>query len=89
MFNLYTTETFFFNDEEVRLLQGVTGNIAYAIEKLELKQLQQKSEQELKESEEKFRKLVEETLVGVFISQEGKFVYVNPQFEITSGYNRV
>jgi PAS domain S-box-containing protein len=40
----------------------------------------------LKESEEKFRKLVEETLVGVFILQEGRFVYINPQFEKISGY---
>lgn len=89
VFNLYSTEAFYFNDEEVKLLQKLTNNIAYAIEKLELKELQKRSEEELKESEEKFRKLVEETMVGVFISQEGRFVYVNPQFEKTSGYNKI
>ena len=47
-----------------------------------------RAENELKESEEKFRKLVEETVVGVFILQDGKYVYVNPQFEKISGYSR-
>ncbi|MES1220720.1 MAG: PAS domain S-box protein, partial [Bacteroidota bacterium] len=89
IFTLYTEETFFFNEEEVKLIQEVTNNIAYAIEKIELKKLKEKSEQELKESEEKFRKLVEETLVGVFILQEARFVYVNPQFEKISGYSKL
>ena len=88
VFTLYMSEAFFFNKEEVRLLEEVTANIAYAIEKLELRDLQKKSEEELKESEEKFRKLVEETVAGVFILQEDIFVYVNPQFENISGYSR-
>ncbi|MGZ3845028.1 MAG: PAS domain S-box protein [Flavisolibacter sp.] len=87
VFTLYRSETFFFNDEEVKLLQEATNNIAYAIEKLHLKELQQQAETELKESEEKFRKLVEETLAGVFILQDGKYVYVNPQFQKISGYS--
>src|SRR5215203_5276963 len=87
VFTLYMSEAFFFNEEEVKLLQEVTNNIAYAIEKLELKESQKKSEEELKESEEKFRKLVEETVAGVFILQESRFVYVNPQFEKISGYS--
>jgi len=45
-----------------------------------------KSEISIMESEEKFRKLVEETMVGVFILQDSRFVYVNPQFEKISGY---
>jgi len=86
-FILYMPEAFFFDKEEVKLLQEVTNNINYAIEKLELKEMQKKSEEDLKESEEKFRKLVEETVVGVFILQESRFVYVNPQFEKISGYS--
>jgi len=35
----------------------------------------------LSESEQKFRRLVERSLVGVYIAQEDKFVYVNPKFE--------
>ena len=46
------------------------------------------AETELKESEEKFRSLVEQTLVGVFILQENKFKYINSGFEKMTGYSR-
>jgi PAS domain S-box-containing protein len=47
-----------------------------------------KAEQELIESETKFRNLVEQTLVGVYIIVNGKFAYVNPQFAQIFGYNQ-
>jgi PAS domain S-box-containing protein len=46
-----------------------------------------KAEKQLMESEEKFRNLVEQSLAGVFIIQEEKFVYVNPAFENIVGYS--
>ncbi len=45
-------------------------------------------EQELKEAEIKFRNLVEQSLVGVYIIQNGKFAYVNPRFAEIFGYNQ-
>lgn len=47
-----------------------------------------RAEDELKESEEKFRSLVEHSLVGVFIFQEDKFIYANPGFEKLTGYSK-
>ncbi|WP_177169160.1 PAS domain S-box protein [Flavobacterium terrigena] len=41
---------------------------------------------ERKESELLFKNLVEKSLVGVFIVQKGKFVYVNPKFAQYLGY---
>lgn len=38
------------------------------------------NEDKLKESEEKFRKLAEKTLVGIYLIQDGLFKYVNPKF---------
>ncbi len=38
-------------------------------------------QQKLAESEGKFRGLVEQSLVGVFILRDGRFIYVNPAFE--------
>lgn len=41
---------------------------------------------EQKEAEIKFRSLVEKSLVGVYILQEGLFTYVNPRFAEIFGY---
>lgn len=42
----------------------------------------------LRESEEKFRSIVEQSLVGIYIIQNGKLVYVNPGFEKIFGYSK-
>ena len=46
-----------------------------------------KTELALQETESKFRSLVEESLVGVYIIQKGKFTYVNPRFAEIVGYS--
>jgi two-component system, sporulation sensor kinase E len=45
-----------------------------------------KMETELKEAELKFRTIAEQSMVGVYIVQRGKFVYVNPRFAEVFGY---
>lgn len=45
-----------------------------------------KAEKNIIEAEEKFRKLVENSLVGIYIIQEGKFSYANPKMEEILGY---
>ncbi|MEO6719322.1 MAG: PAS domain S-box protein [Ferruginibacter sp.] len=42
----------------------------------------------LRESEEKFRSIVEQSLVGIYIIQHEKLVYVNPGFEKIFGYSK-
>jgi PAS domain S-box-containing protein len=44
------------------------------------------NEQALRDSEAKFRSLVEQCQVGIFIVQDARFVYINPAFENLSGY---
>jgi PAS domain S-box-containing protein len=43
---------------------------------------------EQKESQLKFKHLVEKSLVGVYIIQKGRFVYVNPKFAEYLGYTQ-
>lgn len=45
-----------------------------------------KVQNELKEAEEKFRTLVEQSMVGVYIVQGDRFIYVNPVMATMAGY---
>lgn len=47
-----------------------------------------KAEAVLRESEEKFRSIVEQSLVGIYIIQNGTLVYINPGFEKIFGYSK-
>jgi PAS domain S-box-containing protein len=45
---LLTSESFFFNEEEIALLRGVTENITYALDKIRIRELQNRSEADLR-----------------------------------------
>lgn len=45
-----------------------------------------RAEKSIIEAEEKFRSLVENSLVGIYIIQDGLYVYVNPRFEDMFGF---
>lgn len=49
--------------------------------------VRKKIESELKEAEEKFRNLVEQSMVGVYIMQDAKCAYANPRLEEITGYS--
>ncbi|HSD93968.1 MAG TPA: PAS domain S-box protein [Syntrophales bacterium] len=58
------------------------------IARLEKSELQRsKAEEALRESEEKYRNLVESTLDLIFVvNKEGTYTYINPRFENVTGY---
>lgn len=45
-----------------------------------------RAERALRNSEEKYRALVEQSLVGIYLYQGGEFTYVNPRFAEVFGY---
>jgi len=45
-----------------------------------------RTEEALRESENKFRDLAEKSIVGIYLIQDGKFKYVNPRFAEIFGY---
>jgi len=63
------------------IIKGIVINSRDVTEQKEL-------ERAILESEAKFRNLVEKSLVGVYIIQEGKFAYVNPKFSEIFGYSQ-
>jgi PAS domain S-box-containing protein len=85
---LYAFEPHFFGADEIRMIEEVCSDISYALEKLASDEQKKKAEQALIESEEKFRILVEESLVGVYIIQGDRFLHVNPRFADVVGYSR-
>lgn len=48
----------------------------------------QQALQDLEAAEAKFRSLVEHTLIGIYIIQDGRFKYVNPRFAEILGYTQ-
>ena len=48
---------------------------------------QKKTKKQIKESEETFRGLVEQSLTGIYIIKDEKFTYINPQFTKIFGYS--
>ena len=48
----------------------------------------EKTEKELRENEENYRKLVESSLTGIYIDQEEKIALLNDQFADIYGYSR-
>ncbi len=66
------------NREEHELLEEIAGDIAFGLSKIAL-------EEELKENQQSFRDLVENSSTGILIVQDGIVVYRNPVQEIISG----
>ena len=62
------------------------GNITGAVHIMKDITERKRMEEELRESESKFRDLVEKSIVGVFLIQDQVFKYVNARFAEIHGY---
>jgi len=77
-YGLYASVPYFFDQEEIDLLDEVSNNISYALESIETDQKKKEAEQTLHESEERYRLLLEVAPVGIAVHQDGKIVFINP-----------
>jgi len=79
-----------YNDSDRKLLEATARKIApvlHARRQRDVQEAKRRQAQEaLRESEEKYRSVVEESLVGVYIVQKGILVFVNRKFCEIFGY---
>lgn len=76
--NLYSKEYSFINDEDVELLNQLCADIAFAIEALEKEKLRKQMEEELRQSEERYRMIFELSPEAIFVHSDFKILYANP-----------
>ncbi len=70
-----------YDDNDVKQLEAFVSGVQTII-------TQRRVEKELKESEEKYSSLVENSLTGVYIALDGEIVFVNNRFAEIHGYSR-
>ncbi len=84
-----------YDSEDVLLAATIAEQVAVAVENARLYEsvtreleVRLRTEKGLRESEEKFRNLAEESPNMIVITAGGRVIYANRQCEITSGYSR-
>ena len=83
---IYGSEPDAFTAAEVRLLEELAADLAFGVCVLRDRSAHERTVAELRESEARFRSVVENAPVGVFQSSpEGRFLYVNPACATTFG----
>lgn len=74
--------------EHVRAVKDSVGNVLYYEGMIEDITEQKVGEEKLKESEAKYRTLVESSLAGTYIFQDGRFKFVSGQLASILGFSR-
>ncbi|MBI5528832.1 MAG: GAF domain-containing protein [Deltaproteobacteria bacterium] len=75
-----------FDEEEVGLLAEVAADLGFARQSIEEEAGRRRAEQELRESEERFRRLSEATFEGIAVHEKGVILEANEAFSRMFGY---
>jgi PAS domain S-box-containing protein len=87
-FNLYSSEVNFFDENEIKLLDELTMDISFALEFIEREKQRKLAEESLRNSEEKYRNLIDNMSEGVFIANEkGAILFANNALARIHGFN--
>ncbi|MBT3385832.1 MAG: PAS domain S-box protein [Prolixibacteraceae bacterium] len=85
--NLYAKEKFFFNKAEVKLLDELAMDISHAIEFIETEAKRKLAEQKIKQSEARYRKLVDSSPMGIVVHTDGIPQFANMMARKIMGFN--
>ncbi len=67
-----------YGEQDIRLAQGVAGQVAGAIANAQIFRERKRVEEALRESEGSYRSLVETSPDAIFLHEEGRLLYLNP-----------
>lgn len=84
---LFSDKPNVFDETTRNLLTEMTADISYALDTFDRNLQHKQAEDKLRAEVEQFRCLVEQSISGSYIIQDGKFTYVNPRFAKMCGYN--
>lgn len=76
---VYAGEPNAFDNEYVALLEEMASDVSFALDGMQ-------RIRELRESEERFRAMLEQSIAAVYVIQDGQIVYVNPRMREIFGY---
>jgi PAS domain S-box-containing protein len=77
------------NKEEQRLIKEVADDIAFGLHSIELEERRKRGEEELRESEEKYRNLFESSLDGIISTDmQGNILDINPAYMDMLGFSK-
>ncbi len=85
---LYIVHTRTFTEEEISLLDEICGDIAFALYEFKIEKERTKVAATLKESEEKYRILVEQSHDAIYIYRGDKFLFINNRVSEITGYTK-
>jgi len=85
--NIHAGEPDAYDLDEAKLLMDMASNLAFGIDSLRRSIEKKNAEEKLKESEEKYRLVVENAINAIIVVQDGKLKYVNPRAIKDMGYS--
>ncbi len=86
--SIYAREPDSFLDDEIKLLMELANDLAFGINNLRLRAAKEKAENELRESEERYKLILEAANSGVFLLDiENKIKYLNQRTMQLLGYS--
>jgi len=88
-FNLYAATPNFYDNEEIALLQEVTGDISFALDAFEKAKKHQQAEELVLHNEKLFRALIENNADMITLgNRAGKLIYGSPSVTVILGYSQ-
>ncbi len=85
--SLYSSEPNFFDRTIEPLLEEMIKDLSFAMDLLDDRRRQAAAEQTLYESEERFRGVVEQSVVGIYIARDNQFEFVNDRAATLLGFD--